>query len=387
MADIANLTLPDGRGSFLTNGHKSLHRNCLGHSLGQRGPLVADRSQHSYSCFAYSYATKRTYWLAQSSVGHPMQLKSLKVFCDIIRLGSFSKAAELNGVSQPSASQLVHHLEERLGVQLIDRSKRPFVVTESGRLYNEGCQEVVKRYEELEGMVRRSVDSPGGQLRVAAIYSVGLAQMHRVAEEFHNERPGVDLQVDYLHPDELPAAVLGEQVDLGITSYAESTKRLIALPWRDEPFAIAVDPNHPLARGKTTSIEALAGEAMVMPQAGLRVRDEVDRRLALHRVEPVVSAEFDNLEHVKRAIEVGDGVGLLPAPTFATEAMAGSLVRVDLIDSEGNPEAFCRPMGVLHRRGEDLSEVAEHFLDLLMRHADDPPEPPVVEPTRKRETV
>lgn len=303
-----------------------------------------------------------------------MQLKSLKVFCDIIRLGSFSKAAELNGVSQPSASQLVHHLEERLGIQLIDRSKRPFVVTESGRLYYDGCQEVVESYEELERVVRQSVDSPGGQLRVAAIYSVGLAQMHRVVEEFRSECPGVDLHVDYMHPEELSAALHAEKVDLGVTSYAESTKRLAALPWRDEPFAVAVAPMHPLADAGKVTIEALAGEALVMPRAGLRVRDEVERRLASHQVEPIVSAEFDNLEHVKRAIEVGDGVGLLPAPTFATEAMAGTLVRVDLVDSDGAPEAFYRPMGVLHRRGEDLSEVAEHFLDLLKRHANDPPE-------------
>lgn len=316
-----------------------------------------------------------------------MQLKSLKVFCDIIRLGSFSKAAELNGVSQPSVSQLVHHLEDRLGVQLIDRSKRPFVVTESGQLYYEGCVEVVRSYEELEGLVRQSVESPGGQLRVAAIYSVGLAQMHRVAEQFRGECPSVDLHVEYMHPEDLPEALLAGKVELGVTSYAESTKRLAATPWRDEPFAVAVAPTHRLAGDSQTTIEALAGEAMVMPQAGLRVRDEVDRRLASHGVEPNVAAEFDNLEHVKRSIEVGDGVGLLPAPTFAAESLAGSLVRVDLVDAEGGPESFFRPMGVLHRRDERLSTPAEHFLDLLKRHADDPPEPLVAASAPKRATV
>lgn len=316
-----------------------------------------------------------------------MQLKSLKVFCDIIRLGSFSKAAELNGVSQPSASQLVHHLEERLGVQLIDRSKRPFVVTESGRLYYEGSQEFVRGYEELERLVRQSVASPGGQLRVAAIYSVGLGQMHRVVEEFRTGHPGVDLHVDYMHPDKVNEALLAETVELGITSYAETTKRLVAEPWRDEPFAVAAAPSHRLVGTGPLAIEALDGEPMVMPQSGLRIRDEVDRRLAMHRVDPLVSAEFDNLETVKRAIEVGEGIGLLPAPTFASELISGTLARIDLAEEPGAGEPFVRPLGVLHRRGEDLSSAAQGFLDLLKRHADDPPEQLLAVATGKRSAV
>lgn len=305
-----------------------------------------------------------------------MQLKSLKVFCDIIRLGSFSKAAELNGVSQPSASQLVHHLEDRLGVQLIDRSKRPFVVTPEGKLYHEGCREVVSRYEELEELVRQAHASPAGRLRVAAIYSVGLGQMHRVVEEFRKERSGIDLQVDYMHPDQVRAAVLSGEADLGVTSYPEAGKQLSITPWREEAFAVAVDPHHPLASEIAMRSEALQGQRMVMPQPGLRVRDEVDRWLASHRVGAEVAVVFDNLESVKRAIEVGEGIGLLPAPTFATETLAGTLVRVNLIDEAGEPEQFVRPLGVLHRRGEDLSAAAEHFMTLLERHADDPPERP-----------
>ncbi len=307
-----------------------------------------------------------------------MQLKSLKVFCDIIRLGSFSKAAELNGVSQPSASQLVHQLEDRLGAQLIDRSKRPFVVTEAGRLYFEGCRDLVHRYEELELLVRQKHESPGGRLRVGAIYSVGLGQMHRVVEEFREEQPAIDLHVEYMHPQQVDEAVLAGEVDLGVTSYPESGKQFTAIPWRDEPFALAVAPGHPLAGREGVTVDALAGLPMVMTQTGLRVRDEVDRWLAAHRIEVNVAVEFDNLESVKRAIEVDDGVGLLPAPVFATETISGTLIRVKLIDQEGLPETFVRPLGVVHRRGEDLSVAAEHFLELLKRHADDPPERPLV---------
>lgn len=304
-----------------------------------------------------------------------MQLKSLKVFCDIIRLGSFSKAAELNGVSQPSASQLVHQLEERLGAPLIDRSRRPFVVTEEGKLYYDGCRDLVRRYDELERLVQDTHRSSAGRLRVAAIYSVGLGQMHRVIEEFRSSHSEVDLHVGYVHPDQVREAVLAGEADLGVTSYPESDKQLTVTPWRDESFALAVNPAHPLASIGSVALGALSGERMVMPQEGLRVRDEIDRWLASHRVKVEVAAEFDNLESVKRAIEVDEGMGLLPAPIFVTETLAGTLARVDLVDESGEPKTMVRPLGVIHRRGEDLSDGATHFLQLLEAHADDPPTP------------
>ncbi|MEQ8848090.1 LysR family transcriptional regulator [Botrimarina sp.] len=302
-----------------------------------------------------------------------MQLKSLKVFCDIVRLGSFSKAAELNGVSQPSASQLVHGLEERLGVPLIDRSRRPFVVTPEGKLYYDGCVDVVRRYDELERLVRQQHESPSGRLRVAAIYSVGLGQMHRVVEEFRGEFPGVDLRVDYTHPDQVRSAVLAGEADLGVMSFPEADKQLAVTHWRDEPFAIAVTPSHPLAGYERAPFDRLQGQPLVMVKAGLRVRDEVDRWLATHHVTAPVAAEFDNLESVKRAIEVGEGIGLLPTPTFAVETLAGTLVRVELMGEAGEVDTFVRPLGVVHRRSEDLSAPAQRFLALLKRHANDPP--------------
>ncbi|MEN0110986.1 MAG: LysR family transcriptional regulator [Planctomycetota bacterium] len=303
-----------------------------------------------------------------------MHLRSLKIFCDIVRLGSFSKAAELNAMSQPSVSQLVQQLEDRLGVRLLDRSKRPLVVTPAGQLYHDGCREVVDRYEELEQAVREASATPGGRLRVAAIYSVGLGQMHQVVEEFRAEFPGVELRVEYAQPEQVRAAVLSGEADLGVTSFPESDRQLAVTRWRDEPFAVAAAVGHPLATRGAATVDDLRDESFVMPRAGLRVRDEVDRWLVAHGVRPRVSAEFDNLESVKRSVEVGDGVGLLPAPTFVAETIAGTLRRIDLVEEAGNREAFVRPLGVLHRRQDGLSDTAEHFLRLLQRHADDPPE-------------
>ncbi|TWT47444.1 LysR family transcriptional regulator [Botrimarina hoheduenensis] len=310
-----------------------------------------------------------------------MQLRSLKIFCDIVRLGSFSKAAELNGVSQPNVSQMVHNLEDRLGVQLIDRSRRPFVITPEGERYHKGCLELVQLYDELERDIRSLHDHQTVRLNIAAIYSVGLGQMRRMVDEFRRESPEILLRIDYMHPDQVQCAVESGDADIGVVSYAETTKKLYARSWRNEPFAVAVAPSHPLASESVVSVDRLSHQSLVMPSSGLRVRDEMDRWLASQRAPVVVALEFDNLESVKRAIEVGEGIGLLPAATFASEVALGSLVKVGLADRLGAVDAFVRPLGLLVRRDEPLSPAAQRFIELLQRHAGDPPD--LLIPARK----
>ena len=121
-----------------------------------------------------------------------MQLKSLKLFCDVVRRRSFSRAADENGISQSSASQVVHQLEERLGVQLLDRSKRPFVLTAEGERYYDGCRQLVKQYAKLVDEVCSLHDvNRTGRLQVASIYSVGLAHMSAFMRKFSSAYPEV----------------------------------------------------------------------------------------------------------------------------------------------------------------------------------------------------
>src|SRR5215472_15204075 len=115
-----------------------------------------------------------------------MQLESLKIFCDVVRWASFSRGAAENGISQSSASQAVQQLESRLGLKLIDRSKRPLVLTPQGKIYHDGCKELVDRYLELEARVKAVAeeDLVVGTVVVAAIYSVGLHDMSGYVRSF-----------------------------------------------------------------------------------------------------------------------------------------------------------------------------------------------------------
>src|SRR5688572_17700252 len=116
-----------------------------------------------------------------------MRLEAIKVFCDLIDSGSFSKAAEANELSQPTVSRFVRQLEDRLGGQLVDRSNRPLQPTVLGRAYYEGCKRLLEQYAELEASLRRSEGERALTVRVAAIYSVGLGDMGQYVERFRAE--------------------------------------------------------------------------------------------------------------------------------------------------------------------------------------------------------
>jgi DNA-binding transcriptional LysR family regulator len=293
-----------------------------------------------------------------------MHIRWLKIFCDVVDHGSFSHAAEVNGVSQSNASQVVHQLEERIGVQLIDRSKRPFVLTPEGQRFLEGSRVIVQRYDDLEREVRSLHEAVAARLTVASIYSVGLAHMSRYLREFLAANPRADIRLEYLHPHRVYEVVDSGQADLGLISYQEESKSLATIAWRTEPMVLVCHPEHPLAGKASVALSELQGEAMVAFQSGLAIRDAIDRVLALANVSVKVALEFDNIETIKRAIEIGSGMSLLPEPTIERELSSGTLVEVQLT---GRP--LVRPLGIIHRRDRELSDTARRFVQLLQARA------------------
>ena len=296
----------------------------------------------------------------------PMHLKSLKIFCDTVSLRSFSKAADENGVSQSNASQVVHQLEERLGLALIDRSTRPFRVTPEGEKYYEGCRSIVRQYDDLERDVRALHGDVAARLTVAAIYSVGLADMSSYLEEFRSVQPKAEVRMEYLHPRRVYDEVESEEADLGVVSFPVKSRRLSVAPWREERMVLVTAPDHPLAGREEVSLEEIDGAPLVAFERGLMIREKLDRILSQHKVDAPIALEFDNIETMKRAIETGAGVGLLPEPTVGAEIASGTLAKIRLV----NP-SIVRPLGIIYRRDRELSAVAEAFIELLQTHAGD----------------
>jgi DNA-binding transcriptional LysR family regulator len=298
-----------------------------------------------------------------------MQVESLKIFCDVARLGSFSRGAEANGVLQSAASQAVHQLEKHLGAALIDRSRRPWQLTAEGRLFYEGCRDVLARHRDLEARVRRHHADADAVVRVAAIYSVGLGDMSQYIRRFSKSSAQVRVQVSYLHPDQVYESVIEEKADLGIVSFPQWRRELTVIPWREEPMVVACPPQHRLAgRKKKTALKEIAGEKFVGFDRDLVIRKQVDRFLRQHGVAVEVVVEFDNIEAIKRAVEVASGISILPEPTLNREVKTGTLVAVPF-----TPGGFVRPLGIIHLRGRKLHPSAQSFIELLQNGSEGEP--------------
>lgn len=289
-----------------------------------------------------------------------MQIESLKVFCDVVRFRSFSRGARENRVTQSCASQTVHQLEQRLGAALIDRFHRPWKLTPAGKVFYEGCRELVERFLEIENQVRGFQTESRSLVKVAAIYSVGLGPMNQYVRKFSELHPQAQVRIEYLHPDRVYEKVLEGEADVGIVSFPRSGRRFSVTPWRYERMVVALPPSHTLVRAREIDLSQIAGEKYVGLDRGLVIRREIDRFLKRRGIEVDVVQEFDNIEAVKRAVEVGSGLSILPRVTLEREIQTGSLRAVPFT---GKP--LWRPLGILQRRGGHPGANVALFIRLL----------------------
>ena len=291
-----------------------------------------------------------------------MQFESLKVYCDVARHRSFSEAAQANRISQSAVSQIVLQLEKRLGVLLVDRSRRPLQLTREGKAYYDGCRKLVDEYLAVEAGVRGLNAQMTATLHVAAIYSVGLRDMSQVVQRFVAQHPNVEVDIEYLRPDRVYEKVLDGAADVGLVSFPQASRKLTAIPWREEEMVLACAPAHPLASRRGLAVAELAGQKYVGFDKDLAIRKNVDRFLRDHAAAVDVVLEFDNIENIKDAIEISAGVALLPLPALQREIQAGTLAAVPLTDAR-----FVRPLGIIHRRSPKPSRMTQQWIELLQQ--------------------
>ncbi len=212
-----------------------------------------------------------------------------------------------------------------------------------------------------------------GVLRVASIYSIGLSELSHLRDEFSRRYPTVQLQVEYMRPERVYEAVVNGAADLGLVSYPLPSREIAAIPWRDEEMQVAVPPTHPFATRDEVYPADLNGQTFIAFDEDLSIRREIDRFLRAQGVEVKVAMHFDNIQTIKEAVALGQGISILPARTMQAEIEQGRLVVVKL-----HAPDLVRPVGVVHRKRKKLNRAAQSFLELLNVPVERKPEPVAV---------
>ena len=289
-----------------------------------------------------------------------MNLDTLSLYCDVIRSGSFSLGAASHRISQSAASQAVRQLEEELGSQLIDRTKRPFMVTPEGKKFFDACVVLLDNFEKAKAEITSQRTLVSGAVRVAVIYSVGLHDMGIYSQQFTQRYPHAKIRLAYLHPHEVVEAVINDEADLGILSFPSPHRSLTIVPWHSEPMVFVCHRLHPLAKRKQVSHRDLEGENFIAFDRSLSIRKAVDKVLRQHDVNVNIAMEFDNIETIKHAITLQSGVSILPEPSVLREVESGTLTAI-----ETDMPELVRPIGIIHRRQKLLTPTAQTLLEFL----------------------
>lgn len=289
-----------------------------------------------------------------------MQIESLKVFCDLAETESFTRAAQINGVTQSAVSQQISSLERQFKSLLIERSKKKFRLTREGQVLYEYSKQIIQTYEGLFSKLQEIKNVISGAIRVATIYSIGLHDLPPYLKRFLKSYPTVNVHVEYRRSNQVYDDVLSNVVDLGLVAYPNKDPKLEVVPLRKDMMVLICHPEHPFGKRKTVKLGELNGLKFIGFQPDIPTRQAIDRVLKEQEVQVQHVMEFDNIETVKRAVEINAGVAIVPQGTVEQEIAKQTLIEVKLEDVQ-----FHRPLAAIYKKNKVLSPAMKQFLSIL----------------------
>jgi DNA-binding transcriptional LysR family regulator len=293
-----------------------------------------------------------------------MQIESLKVFCDLAETESFTKAAQINEITQSAVSQQVSALERTFKALLIERSKKKFRLTREGEILYEYAKQLINLYQSLYNKLQEVRDVVCGTIRVSTIYSIGLHDLPPYLKKFLKAYPTVNVHVEYRRSNQVYEDILGNADDLGLVAYPVKDPKLEIVPLRKDKLVMICHPKHPLAKSQSISLKDLSGQKFVAFEPDIPTRKAIDKALKDAGVEVHTAMEFDNIETVKRAVEIDAGISIVPATTVTQEVAKHTLEAVELDDG-----ALSRPLGVIYKKNKVLSPAMKQFIATLKGEA------------------
>ena len=301
-----------------------------------------------------------------------MDPTNLAAFVAIAEAGGFSAAARRLHLTQPAVSKRVALLEEQLRLRLFDRLGRQVVLTEAGEALLPRARHILAELDDA----RRALDNLGGEisgsLQLATSHHVGLHRLPSLLRRFAARHPQVALDIRFMDSEQAHEKVLRGEAELAVITLApESRPPLLATPIWDDPLALVVAPDHPLAALTNPSLEQIAAHPAVLPDAATFTHQIIAARFAEHGLQPQLRMSTNYLETIRMLVSVGLAWSVLPRSMLDEQVQVLSVPDLDLR----------RQLGHVSRSGRTLSRAARAFISLLQEHADPFPAHGINEPT------
>ena len=292
-----------------------------------------------------------------------MDLDQLHTFLEIVRLKSFSKAAQTCYRTQPAISAQVRQLEQELNCTLFERLGTRIALTTAGKIFSEYAEQILQLRRRAQEVINELERVPRGELVIAANEATCIYVLPAVFSEFKKLFPNVQLHVDRSYGSRVVGAVLDNLADFGITQLPVQEKKLQVVKIHSDEIRVIVPGDHPLASQESVTCADIAPFPLLLPKSGT-TRSRLNAWLEPVEDEIQTSMELDSTEMIKQFVMAGLGLSFLAASNCREEIRSGRIAALSIA-----PEPMARQLGLIYRKDKSLSKAALGFIQVTIDHA------------------
>lgn len=290
-----------------------------------------------------------------------MDFGQIEAFLQVAQHRSFSRAAEVLQLTQPSITARIQALERELGEELFERGGRGVRLTDAGAAFRPYSERILQTLQEGRDAVEEVRNIQLGSLRVGSAITISTYVLPKILQQFSHAYPGVDVFIRTGRSEQVLSMLLADEVHLGLVrSLANADVETVDL--YDDEIVLVAPPDHRFAASRRARVADAAGEPIVLFDRGSSYYGLINNFFRQAGVIPNVAMELDSLEATKRMVEEGLGIALIPLVTVERELSAGTLVKVDLADAE----PMKRPISLIYRRHRKRPRTVQAFIDTLL---------------------
>ena len=296
-----------------------------------------------------------------------MELAELQVFQAVATEHSFSRAAARLHRTQPAVSQAIRRLEEELGERLFDRSSKSGRLTEAGTILLDYAERLTRLRDEAEGAVRELQELRRGRV-VIGVNEAAVHILLPIVVQFREAHPAAEVEMRRVHSRQIPGEVLNRSLDFGFVTFKPAERGLLSVPLGVDELVMLAHPKHPLARRRQVTMEEFGRQTVIAHNDYSPRRERVLRLFEEKHAAINIQISLASLDGIKRAVEMGLGVALLPRRCALSEIARKQLTAVR-VPQLGMP----RDLRLVYRRTGETSRAASAFLDAAREHASEQP--------------